>query len=53
VEAKLYELQKGQNFTVMLTFPEGFEGGKGDTFELSFKSNNPKFPSLRVPIVRR
>ncbi len=53
VDAKLYELQKGQNFTVMLTFPEVFETAKGDTYELSFKSNNPKFPTLRVPIVRR
>jgi hypothetical protein len=50
VDAKLYELQKGQNFTVMLNFPEGFQAAKGQTFELSFKSNNPKFPLLKVPI---
>ena len=50
VDAKLYELQKGQNFTVMLNFPEGFQAAKGQNLELSFKSNNPKFPVLRVPI---
>ena len=50
VDAKLYELQKGQNFTVMLNFPEGFQAAKGQNLELSFKSNNPKFPMLRVPI---
>jgi len=50
VDAKLYELQKGQNFTVMLNFPEGFQAAKGQTLELSFKSNNPKFPLLKVPI---
>ena len=53
VDAKLYELQKGQYFTVMLTFPEGFERAKGQPIELSFKSNNPKFPLLRVPIIPR
>ncbi len=53
VDAKLYELQKGQYFTVMLTFPEGFERAKGQPIELSFKSNNPKFPVLRVPIIPR
>lgn len=52
-EATLYELQKGQYFTVMLTFPEGFESAKGKPIELSFKSNNPKFPLLRVPIIPR
>jgi hypothetical protein len=53
VDAKLYELQKGMNYTVMLNFPEGFEPAIGQTFELSFKSNNPKFPVLRVPIGRQ
>lgn len=53
VEAQLYELQKGQYFTVMLTFPEGFEAAKDNPIELSFKSNNPKFPVLRVPIVQK
>lgn len=53
VDARLYELQKGQYFTVMLTFPPGFEHATGDPIELSFKSNNPRFPILRVPIVTR
>jgi len=53
VDAKLYELQKGQNFTVMLNFPEDFQLAKGQNLELSFKSNNPKFPVLRVPIGRQ
>jgi hypothetical protein len=50
VEAKLYELQKGQNFSVILNFPAGFELARGEQLELSFKSNNPKFPVLKVPV---
>lgn len=50
VEAKVYELQKGENFSVLLGFPVGFAATRGQTFELSFKSNNPKFPVVKVPI---
>jgi hypothetical protein len=50
VEAKVFELQKGQNFSVVLSFPLGFAATKGQTFELSFKSNNPKFALVTVPI---
>jgi hypothetical protein len=50
VDAKVYELQKGQNFSVVLSFPVGFASSRGETFELSFKSNNPKFSVVRVPI---
>ena len=50
VEAKVYELQKGQNLSVVLSFPVGFAAKKGETFELSFKSNNPKFSVVKVPI---
>ena len=53
VDAKLVEMQKGEYFTVMLTFPEGFTHAKGQPFDLSFRSNNPKFPLLHVPIVER
>ncbi|HLH56946.1 MAG TPA: DUF1573 domain-containing protein [Verrucomicrobiae bacterium] len=51
VDAKLYELQKGQFFQVLLTFPKGFQKPSNQPMELSFKSNNPKFPVLKVPIV--
>lgn len=50
VDGKVYELQKGQNFSVVLNFPADFAATKGEIFELSFKSNNPKFPVLKVPI---
>ena len=50
-DAKLYELQKGQFFQVLLTFPKGFQQTSGQSMQLSFKSNNPKFPELKVPII--
>jgi len=53
VEVNLQELQPGQFFSIVLTFPPGFEPVKGETPELSFKSNNPQFALLKVPIVNK
>jgi hypothetical protein len=51
VKLELTELKPGEYFTATLTFPAGFSVPKGETPELSIKSNHPKFPVLHIPIV--
>lgn len=53
VELSMLELQPGQSFSLVLNFPEYFRLAKGESVELTFKSNHPQFPLLRVPIVQR
>jgi hypothetical protein len=52
VEVQLKELQPGRYFTVMMTFPAGFEIPQGEKVELSVKSNHPQFPVIKVPVVQ-
>ncbi len=52
VDVQLKELQAGSNFTVTVTFPAGFETAQGEKVELSLKSNHPRFPVIKVPVLQ-
>lgn len=43
----------GRQFTVVVTFPAGYEVGPHQNVELCVKSNHPQFPVLRVPVISR
>jgi hypothetical protein len=53
VDLNLQELRPGQFFSIVLTFPEGFQSVKGERLELTVKSDNPQFTLLKVPILAR
>jgi hypothetical protein len=46
------ELQPGRMFVLTPTFPAGFELPAGQRVEVSVKSNHPKHPVIRVPVVQ-
>jgi hypothetical protein len=52
VEVQIREMVAGRSYTVALTFPQGFEVSPGHPAEVTFKSNHPKFPVLKVPIMQ-
>jgi len=52
VDIELVELQPGRFFTILLTFPEGYQIGEGEKVELSVKSNHPHYPLIKVPILQ-
>jgi copper(I)-binding protein len=52
VEAQIKETQPGKSFIAMLAFPQGFEIPRGMPVELHFKSSNPRFPLVKVPIMQ-
>jgi hypothetical protein len=51
VEVQLKELQPGKHFSVSLAFPQGFDL-KNTPGELTLKSNNPKLPIIKIPILQ-
>jgi hypothetical protein len=50
VEVRVREPQPGRLFTLTVSFPAGFKIPSEKQLELSFKSNHPKFPLIKVPI---
>jgi hypothetical protein len=50
-EVRVQEIQFNRQFRVTVQFPAGFEVRPEDVVEVSVKSNHPKFPVIRVPIV--
>jgi copper(I)-binding protein len=51
VEVQIKENEPGKKFTVVATFPQGFQIPAGQQMQLTMKSSNPKFPELKVPIM--
>jgi copper(I)-binding protein len=51
-QAQIKETQPGRSFTVLTTFPQGFELPPGQQLELTVKTSNPKYPVVRVPITQ-
>jgi hypothetical protein len=47
---RLEETQPGGLFCVGVQFPVGFERAPGQTGQVAFKSNHPKYPVVRVPV---
>lgn len=52
VSVKVTELQPGRLFSVQATFPAGFALEPGKRLELSIKSDHPRQPIIRVPVVQ-
>lgn len=52
VKVDLREVEKGRQFHATLTFPPDFEVAPTNKVEFSVKSDHPKYPVLRVPIVQ-
>ena len=50
VEVEIRENQPGKFFSAILAFPQGFQVPPGQLVELSFKTSNPKFPVVKVPV---
>ncbi len=48
--ARIEEVQPGRLFWVAVSFPPGFQLEPRHTGELSFRSNHPRYPLLRVPV---
>jgi hypothetical protein len=51
-EVKLAEVQKGRVFNLTATFPEGFQSQPGQPLEVSVKSDNPRYPVVKIPIIQ-
>jgi hypothetical protein len=52
VTVEMKELQPGRMFVLTPVFPPGFELPTDQRVELSVKSNHPKHPVIRVPVVQ-
>jgi hypothetical protein len=49
---ELNQLQPGRLFSLMVSFPAGFEMPLGQKAEVTVRSNNPRFPLIKVPILQ-
>ena len=49
--AQLRELQPGQLYNLIVTFPAGFKPRPGHRLEARVKSNQPQFPYVQVPVM--
>lgn len=49
---ELKEMQPGKSFSALVSFPQGFELPRGQQAELTFKTSNPKYPVVKVPIMQ-
>ncbi len=52
VETQIKVNQPGRSFSVVATFPQGFEARPGQPLELTVKTTNPRQPLLRVPVTQ-
>jgi hypothetical protein len=49
---QIHEVQPGRMFSLTATFPAGFQSRLGQVMEASVKSNHPKYPILKIPILQ-
>jgi len=47
---EIKELQPGRQFNLTLAFPAGFQNQAGQTIEARVKSNDPRFPLIKVGV---
>jgi hypothetical protein len=52
VQIKLNEANPGRLFTATLTFPQGYELPQGEQAVFTFKTSNPQFSVVKVPITQ-
>jgi hypothetical protein len=48
---RLQEVQKGRQFILTATLPEGFRILPGQSAEIRVKTNQPRFPLLKIPVI--
>ena len=51
-EVRLEEAQPGRLFNLAVSFPAGFQIQPDQKVEVTLKSNHPKFPLIKVPVVQ-
>ena len=51
-EVRLEETQPGRLFNLVVSFPAGFQIQPDQKVEVTLKSNHPKFPLIKVPVVQ-
>lgn len=51
VDVELKEVQAGRLFSAVVTFPEGYEPQVGKPVEVVIKSNQPRMPEIKVPVI--
>jgi uncharacterized protein DUF1573 len=51
-EVRLEETQPGRLFNLVVSFPVGFQIQPDQKVEVTLKSNHPKFPLIKVPVVQ-
>jgi hypothetical protein len=51
-EVRLEETQPGRLFNLAVSFPAGFQIQPDQKVEVTLKSNHPKFPLIKVPVVQ-
>ena len=49
---KIDELQAGRTFAALVSFQEGFEVAVGQPVVLTFKTTNPQYPVVRIPVIQ-
>jgi hypothetical protein len=52
VKVEMKELQPGRLYALTPVFPRGFELPSGQRVEVSVKTNHPRYPVIRVPVVQ-
>src|SRR5258706_13679341 len=52
VDVQIAESSPGKMFTATLTFPEGFETPQNTPVAFSVKSNHPRYPVIKVPVMQ-
>lgn len=50
VDVQVKEILPGRQYTLMLTFPAGFQIPQGGQVDLTVQTSDPKYPVLKVPI---
>lgn len=52
VDVKVTQPQTGRLYSILMNFPAGFQMAAAQKPELTFKSNHPSYPLLKVPVVQ-
>lgn len=52
VDVAVKVLTPDQNYTIVLAFPQGFQIPSGQAMKATIKTDNPRYPTLEVPIMQ-
>jgi hypothetical protein len=52
VESKVHEIQPGRLFSIVISFPVGFQPPASPLGQLRVRSNHPRFPVISFPLTR-